>query len=312
MNIYWPVYLNLEKAVDELTFAIHVDDQQLGVYSSRITDLILRAAAEIESLAKELYKSAGGTKKGNIKFDHVALAFLISAWKLDHKKVIISSTNCFQSHRILLPFTLKEPRTGSNSGDLTFSWNNSYQNLKHDRAASIEFGSLKYLFDIMAALYLLNIYYKADVFPLGADPSGTKFPTTLGSNLFSVELIASIAHDGQGKYIEQPGFESAVYFVDWTSDSGTKWQDSRTRMQAEHTRLFLLHPKLESYLISNDPTQYTGRNLSLDVLGQDEYTRLMRQAYSAAPLYNDISYEARINKGPPASPDSGHAAGVAT
>ena len=54
MNIYWPVYANLEKGVDELAFAIHIDDSQLGVYSSRITDLILRAAAEIESLSKEL------------------------------------------------------------------------------------------------------------------------------------------------------------------------------------------------------------------------------------------------------------------
>jgi len=59
-NVYWPVYSNLEKGVDELAFAIHIDDAQLGVYSSRITDLILRAAAEIESLSKELYK---GTSK---------------------------------------------------------------------------------------------------------------------------------------------------------------------------------------------------------------------------------------------------------
>lgn len=72
-NIYWPVFRNLEKNIEELSFAIHFDDTQQGVYSSRISDLVLRAAAEIESLSKELYKTNGGTRTGEFKFDDVAL-----------------------------------------------------------------------------------------------------------------------------------------------------------------------------------------------------------------------------------------------
>ena len=126
-NLYWPVYKNLEQAVDELSFAIHIDDKQLDVYSSRITDIILRAATEIESISKELYISNGGTKaSNNIKFDDDAIKHLKKLWKLDLKKVIISSPNCFQMNRVLIPFVKNETRTSSSSGKQTYSWNNAY------------------------------------------------------------------------------------------------------------------------------------------------------------------------------------------
>jgi len=54
-NIYWPVYKNLEDEFGKLMFSIHIDDNQMNVYSSKISDLILRASTEIESISKELY-----------------------------------------------------------------------------------------------------------------------------------------------------------------------------------------------------------------------------------------------------------------
>jgi len=90
-NIFWPVYKNLENEFNNLMFNIHIDDDQLNVYSSKISDLILRAATEIESLAKELYKLNGGTKTDRIKYDEDAIKHLNQIWSLEKKVVIISS-----------------------------------------------------------------------------------------------------------------------------------------------------------------------------------------------------------------------------
>ena len=44
----------------ELTNFIHIDDDQLGIYSMHIADLIVRWVVEIEAISKELYKILGG------------------------------------------------------------------------------------------------------------------------------------------------------------------------------------------------------------------------------------------------------------
>lgn len=103
-NIYWPVYKNLESGVLKLSYSIHIDDNQLNVYSSFITDLILRASAEIESISKELYKNNGGLKTEKINYDTDALRHLNKLWKLENKVLLISSANCFQSIKELKPF----------------------------------------------------------------------------------------------------------------------------------------------------------------------------------------------------------------
>jgi hypothetical protein len=48
----------------------------------------------------------------------------------------------------------------------------------------------------------------------------------LGSTLFSVELSASPSHDGNGKYIRRKGLDNAMYFVNWTEESGKTFQES--------------------------------------------------------------------------------------
>ena len=294
-NIYWPVYTNLERSVDELAFAIHIDDAQLGVYSSRITDLILRAAAEIESISKELYKTNGGTKTGDFKFDDVAIKHLKNIWLLDHKKVIISSPHCFQSNKILTPFVKNEPRTASATGKQTYSWNNAYQNLKHDRAQSMSFGSVRYLFDILAALYLLNVYYRNERIPLEKDSAGVNFPRNMGSSLFSVEIVASANHGPKGEFIRPTGFEAATYFVDWTDESRTTFAESVAAHEAHRTSVLLKHPKIIDYIRENDVTNYQG-NLAWDVLGKDDYIRVMQQSLRAAPVKVDhLKYEGVLN-----------------
>lgn len=63
MNLYWPIYKNLEKNLLELSQFIHFSDDQESVYSLYISDLLIRTAVEIEAISKELYKLTGGNMK---------------------------------------------------------------------------------------------------------------------------------------------------------------------------------------------------------------------------------------------------------
>ncbi len=64
-QLFWNAYRRLEKEVLALSEAIHFDDSQLGVYSSKIGDLLVRTLIEIESLSKVLYFSNGGSADTN-------------------------------------------------------------------------------------------------------------------------------------------------------------------------------------------------------------------------------------------------------
>ena len=61
-QFFWNNYRRLEKEVLALSEYIHISDDQLQVYSSRISDLLVRTAIEFESLAKVLYYDNGGVK----------------------------------------------------------------------------------------------------------------------------------------------------------------------------------------------------------------------------------------------------------
>lgn len=210
MNIYWPIYLNIESEINKLMYAIHMDDSHLNVHSSIISDLILRCCAEIESLAKELYKNNGGTKKSGIKYDYDALKFLDDNWMISKKKVLISSINCFFSKVELTPFAKDTPKTDS-PGKLTYMWNNAYQNLKHDRRNGLQHGNVEALFEAAAALYILNIYFKDKGFELQDDFSGDSLDLSEGSSIFSIECNNGTIYDSTRQFNKATGFDECVY-----------------------------------------------------------------------------------------------------
>jgi hypothetical protein len=293
-NIYWAVYKNLEAEIVKLTYAIHVDDNQLGVYSSLISDLILRASAEIESISKELYKTNGGTKTQKIKYDSDALDHLNGLWKMDKKVVIVSSINCYQTSKIIVPFAKNEVSTFH--GQVTYSWNNSYQNLKHDRANSLRFGSIKYLFDIMSALFILNAYYKSERYPLKRDGQAASFPLSLGSELFSIKLHAWSSYDGKHNYLRRDDFDECLYFTRYTNDSLENIKKAHEETVNQQRELFFQHPKFINYLKTNSIQSYTGKNLMWDVLGQDDYISLIRNAnHKSIKVYESSEFEGVIN-----------------
>lgn len=293
-NIYWPVYKNLETEFVRLMFDIHIDDSQLSVYSFRIADLILRAAVEIESISKELYTLNGGVKVADIKYDEDALKYLNTLWKLDKKVILISSINCFQSNKILKPFEKNTIRSGQTR--LTFGWNNAYQNLKHDRGNSLSFGNLKYLFEIMAALFILNIYFKDESYELGKDSRATIFPTNIGSEIFSIKLDRWTSYN-KWEYSRWPDFEECIYFTKILK----KWEDvvNKTDFEGNEKRkeLFLNHPKFLEYIKINNIQEYTGNNLMWDILWQEEYINVVRATSGAqTKVWQNVEYEAVLNK----------------
>lgn len=151
-NLYWPIYKNLEKEVLLLADSIYFCDEQIDVYSVKIAEVLLRASAELESLIKDLYRKE---KKHEPETPGKALIELNKLWKLDRKIVDISALNMYfqkGSNRTLAPFQY-------NNGDKN-DFYSIYNAVKHDRAKNISKANIRILLNLMAALYLLNLYFK--------------------------------------------------------------------------------------------------------------------------------------------------------
>jgi len=197
MNLYWSIFKNLESEVLNLAQLIHFDEEQLTVYSVRIADLLIRCAVEIEAISKDLYvKNEGQSnlsdKNGHTRdmyFDTDCLNFLEEKWKLSTKEVIVANTNMYFSNdenKVLTPL-----RNANKRSDRGSDWKRAYQAVKHDRGNSLKKANIKNLIRSLAALYLLNIYYKEhEPILLGKIQ---KLPdTSFGSHIFSLKAAACI------------------------------------------------------------------------------------------------------------------------
>ncbi len=292
-NIYWPVYKNLEKELLNLTYSIHIDDTQLNVYSSKILDLIIRCAIEIESISKELYLQEGGTKKGNIKYDETAIKLLNKKWSLDKKIVIISSANCFQTNRILIPLEKKEPRE---NGKLTFKWNLCYQAIKHNRRENLPDGNLENLFSILSALFLLNVYFKKEEFKLGEDSKGNNFSHSLGSEIFSIKVHPS---GGFNQYLDiskGKNFEECSYYVRLEEYHEKKLKEFLQNANQQFFELVKTRKGFDELELNADNTSLIFNTKIERFLGPDEYMKLINVAFRGMQeVTNNSRYLGKIN-----------------
>lgn len=297
MNFYWSVYKNLEKELITLSNQIHFDDKQLTVYSVKISELIIRCAVEIESIAKDLFLENGGIMptEGDLYFDTDCIELLENKWQLSKKQVIISAQNFYfqkDENKILTPLK-KANKRGTNGVD----WKKAYQAVKHNRTYNLAKGNLKHLIRVLAALYLLNIYYKKDHFDLGKDSQATSFPINLGSEIFSIKLSKNISVDANGVYKKPDDFEETVYFSKWTDESAKIFNESTTAFNRKIQELTIKHPKFIEFIQKNDTSKYQGKNIAWDALGQEAYINLTRQAMRLSPIKSDqLIYEAILNK----------------
>ncbi|WP_031425412.1 hypothetical protein [Flavimarina sp. Hel_I_48] len=247
INLYWPIYKNLEKELVELSNLIHFDDEQLSVYSVKISELLIRCSVEIEAIAKDLYLHNGGVKPNNndLYFDTDCLKFLEEKWNLSEKKIAISSSNFFFlkiENRVLSPLkkAFKRGSSGSN-------WKKAYQAVKHNRTANLQKGNIENLIQAMAALFILNLYFRNDVFELKRNNS-VDFAENL-SSIFNIKVHTWRGDDNRkDSYVTQEDFIECVYLVKWTDDYKSKMNTFVKEQNKHLNELIFKHPKVVEFI----------------------------------------------------------------
>ena len=196
-DLFWQSYLNLEKETLEISKYIYLTDEiignnkqniachQLNTFSPYIADLLVNCCIQIEAISKELYFDNGGTKKrgdSSLHFDGDCLGLINGKWNTDNKIVFVVSPFFYftkDENKILKPlykaYECKKP-----------NWKKAYQAVKHDRYSSLYLGNVKAFIQALAALYLLNIYYRNDSWNTNYD-NISKLDYSMGSSIFSVK-----------------------------------------------------------------------------------------------------------------------------
>ena len=296
-NLYWSVYKNLEKELVRLAEFVHFDDNQLSIYSVKIVELLIRCSVEIESISKELYIRLGGTIPSgrDLYFDTECIQLLEDNWLLSKKKVIIAAPNFYfknDDNKVLTPLN-KANKRGTSGVD----WKKAYQAVKHNRVDNLNKGSIKNLIRALAALYILNIYFKDDIYDLGKDSKANNLSANMGSDLFAIKIHKWAGYDGEWKYIKREDFDECIYLTKWKKDSVEKVNEATQQMHKASMEFLMRHPKFLEWSKTNKIEDYRGTNLAWDVLGQDIYIEMIGQASNETmEVHKSIEYEAIINK----------------
>lgn len=200
-DIFWQTYLNLEKEAIEVSKYIFFTDEvlvngkdgivaqscntQLETFSPYIADLLVRCCVQIEAISKELYFDNGGTKArgdSSILFDEDCLKLIDIKWQTHNKTVMIVApffNFVKDENRILKPLKEAHKRQGT-------YWEKAYQAVKHDRYSSLHKGNVKAFIHSLAALYLLNLYYRNDSW-ITKYQDISKLDYSMGSSIFTVK-----------------------------------------------------------------------------------------------------------------------------
>lgn len=220
-NLYWAIYQNLEEELIELSNNIHVDDNQLKVYSMKIAEMLIRVVVEVESIAKELYFQNGGDKPDDnqLFFDTDCLSYLNEKWILSKKKIQVVFGQFYfdiDENKILTPLEKAHLRGKE-------KWIKAYQGIKHNRRNSLKNANLKNLIPALAGLFILNLYYKNEVIELGNDANGTGFDASQGSKIFAVlpakEIPFSVSVNDP---VENNNDDEYIYVISPNKEDGDK------------------------------------------------------------------------------------------
>lgn len=187
-------------------------NSQLETFSPHIADLLIRCCVQIEAISKELYYDNGGTKPRGDKslfFDEDCLKLIDIKWAIHDKRVLVVAPffNLTKEENIVLrPLKNAHKRAG------TF-WEKAYQAVKHDRFASLKDGNIKALLHSMAALYLLNLYYRNDSWIVKYQEL-SKSDFSMGSSIFAVKQPEA----GQLWYGNAPTISESPYVVRYQAE----------------------------------------------------------------------------------------------
>ncbi|MFZ2724672.1 MAG: hypothetical protein WAX77_00285 [Methylococcaceae bacterium] len=189
-EFFFPIYQKIENEFKELSFSINIDKKQLTVYSIKIADLILRTVAECENISKALCKKNGikfKDKKGKVRsFVNFSeyINELNKIFSLDEKLVNFIYSNAANDTFDCKHQPFNKKFITSNKKE-SWDWYHAYNLIKHDRVLNYKQANLGNLINGMAALFLLNVYYKNEIFY-------NKHSDELDSIISSIESFSDI------------------------------------------------------------------------------------------------------------------------
>lgn len=299
-NVFWPVYLNLEHELLDIARTIHIDDKQLDVYSMRICDLIVRTVIEVEALSKELFFSNGGSLPDEQQFpyfDTDCMKLLVDKWSIDKREVLVTSPVFdlqLDENKILHPLH-KSHKRGTSGAD----WCQAYQKVKHDRAKEFKEGKLKYFVRALAALYVLNLYYRNESLPLEHDGTGSSHDFSLGSQIFSVRCHGKgSVVNADGTYAHGEDYDACVYLSIPDEQLYKQAVDVINQIESEATQL-AVQALQEELNTQQDPVEYfnTKGQSRLNELRQKYQTQVSQQrGVSIGKIMYKMNYDGVLNK----------------
>lgn len=308
MNLFWTIYKNLETELIELANKVHFCDKQNNVYSVYISDLLIRTSVEIEALSKELYKLAGGNMKPldndgverDLFFDTDCIQYLDINWGITKKCVNVVATNFYFKE----PENLKlRPLKDCNKRGWG-RWKKAYQAVKHNRVESLEAGNIANLIRAMAALYLLNIYYRNEKYDVGTKMNTIPFDTRMGSNIFSVLL----AHADEYDFDKHLGDESilacvreqissSVLIQKYTDESYKMLCNSIKEYNEESKKRLCDSPEVLQFIEDNPDYKFKSITSFVHDVGGEEFVNRMLKGQSIVKDIYKSNMEVVINKG---------------
>ena len=302
--MFWIIYKNLEKEVITLSNKIVFCDQQENVYSIYISDLLIRTAVEIEAISKELYKVAGGNMKpvdadGNerdLMFDTDCIQFLDLNWGITKKCVKVVCPNFyFKKEENLKLYPLKNCNKKGKG-----RWKKAYQAVKHDRVESLMFGNIANLLRALAALYILNIYYRNEKFEIGTMLNTSPFDTRMGSDIFSASLIRADKYNFDKlifKEVTEEDFKSAILVQKFTDESFNNISLSLEKFKDSAKNRFATSPSVAEFLKTNPEYKFKGYLAFAKDAGGDDLMREILQNQSIIDHINKAEIEVIVYKG---------------
>ena len=254
-DIFWQTYLNLEKELIEVSKFIFITDvktvnnngieveqncnTQLETFSPHIADLLVRCSVQIEALSKELYYDLNGPKQrgdNTIKFDEDCLKEIDIKWQTHNKQVLVVApffNLTKDEHTVLKPLKEAHKRQGT-------YWERAYQAVKHDRYTSLCCGNVKALIQAMAALFLLNVYYRKNKWVVKYEELG-KQDYSLGSAVFAVKPpVANQIWEGN-----TPQFSESPFVVNYTDEDYRRLDAIRQRELVALNNYWRQQPELQ-------------------------------------------------------------------
>lgn len=125
----------------------------------------------------------------SILFDTDCLKEIDRKWATHDKTVLVTAFNLTDDkNKILKPLREAHKQGGT-------YWERAYQAVKHDRYNCLSSGNVKALLHALAALYLLNLYYKKDTW-LTSYQDVNKLDMSCGSKIFAVKPPRTGGYDG--------------------------------------------------------------------------------------------------------------------